>query len=188
MSNQIAAIPLLRVEVCNGNEMPPLLTAALFNNKGGCALLHGDATPALFYFYFIFVLFQLFILFLEVGRGGLRVGSHVNSPSRSCTTNNTIPPAQQRVSSGSSTFCFLRMKNPAEWMKGGVSSSFFRGGWVSGGGVLRAAELSVTNLFAVWACCAYMNLGSPYPKKHLWRMCTSFAPAVGTGMWKSARV
>lgn len=31
------------------------------------------------------------------------------------------------------------------------------------------AVVSVTNLFAVWACCAYTNLGSPYPKKHLRR-------------------
>lgn len=36
-------------------------------------------------------------------------------------------------------------------------------------GFWELEQLSVTNLFAVWACCAYMNLGSPYPKKHLRR-------------------
>lgn len=93
------------------------------------------------------------------------------------------------------TTCFIRQQHflfsedeePRGVDEGGGFFFFFLGG-VSDGGVLRAAELSVTNLFAVWACCAYMNLGSPYPKKHLWRMCTSFAPAVGTGIWKSARV
>lgn len=36
LSNEIAAIPLLRVKVYNDNEMPPLLIAALFNNKTAC--------------------------------------------------------------------------------------------------------------------------------------------------------
>lgn len=37
----------------------------------------------------------------------------------------------------------------------------------------KRMEKSFTNLFAVWACCSHLSMGSPYPKKHLRRAHTA---------------
>lgn len=195
MSNQIAAIPPLRAGVCNGSEMPPLLAAALFDNKTRLPSLQGDAPapPFLLFvsfstttqFSFSFLSFFSYSLIFWEGcwrEGWLEATSTPRAvrappppPITTTTTKHQHPPpllllppsAQQRVWSSSTFFFLWRMKNPArvDDMTGGGASFSSRGGGGGSGGASLRAGVVRHESFCGLGLLCVHECGKPLPQK-----------------------